>query len=187
MARQAQTIERERHGIWAHIAATACTLAVLGSAAFWLVRPDGHTPRFAGVAMVGARGEGAAPRGGLAEQYAEDRRARSGPEAAEAESTTRGGLAERYAEQQAAMTGATADPTGLAVQAPSPVRTIYLVGSEAAAAAARDAWAAGESQRAALGLLPEAVQVLVVETDEDAAQVRAGVGGAQTRVIDLRG
>ena len=67
--------------------------------------------------------------------------------------------------------GGTAEIDG--EQAGAMQRYVYLVGSEAAAMAAR---------RLAAG----ADQVHVVATEEDAAQVRAGLGGPGTHIIDLR-
>ena len=64
-------------------------------------------------------------------------------------------------------TGATGDPAAAVGQ------DVYLVGSEVAATAARP-------------LAVGADQVLVVETEEDAAQVRIGLGRPGTRFIDLR-
>ena len=214
MTTQAHTIEQEQQGAWAHIAATAFTLAVLGSATLWLVRPDGHLLPSAEEAMVGAQGDGAAARGGLRERYAAQQAPRTmgtniadldAKRAAAALQTlvvaSPGDIPEAYArfvERHHTLDGST--PLAVTVveagmdraavpmaEAAATARTVYFVGSEAAAAAARDAWAAGESQRAGLGLLPEVVQVVVVATDEDASQVRVGVDGPQTRVIDLRG
>ena len=53
------------------------------------------------------------------------------------------------------------------------LRYVYLVGSEVAATAARQ-------------LAAEADQVHVVETEEDASQVRAGLSRPGTTIIDLR-
>jgi hypothetical protein len=55
----------------------------------------------------------------------------------------------------------------------APLRFVYLVGSEIADSATRQ-------------LATGADQVLVVETEEDAAQVRAGLSRPGTTIIDLR-
>ena len=60
-----------------------------------------------------------------------------------------------------------------AKQAAAAPQDVFIVGSEAAAAAVRQHVASGD-------------QVLVVETDEDAAQVWVGLSRPGTRIIDLR-
>ena len=122
MTTQTTTIQPSSNGMRALIGAAAASLAVLGGALLWQVRPISETTVPTTTTTISTSGEGVAPLGGLAEQYRDEQRAaaaavaarvttRGGmaelyaermPVAATAPTTTLGGLAERYAEEQAA-------------------------------------------------------------------------------------
>ena len=122
MTTQTTTMQPSTKGVRAFIGATAATLAVLGGALLWQVRPTSETAAPATTTMVSTMNDGVAPLGGLAEQYHEQQQtaaavaaarvtttggmaefyAAQAPVATTAAVTTMGGMAERYREQQAA-------------------------------------------------------------------------------------
>ena len=175
------TTEESRGGAWTLVGTCTFTLLVLAGAALWLVWAGGEAATAPTTAPVTAARAGTPRMGGLAQPHPEDQRALSRPDAADV--TTRGGLAELYAEQEAAANGAPGAsarrlttngmPERDGEQAGAVVRSVYLVGSEDAATAAR--------QRAA-----RADQVHVVATEEEASHVRVGLSGPGTTIIDLR-
>jgi hypothetical protein len=84
-----------RSGMVVLVGATALTLVALAGAALGGLRPGGETAVPPTVSTRSGVSEGVLPKGGLAEQYDEQRRA-----AGEAV-TPRGGMAEFYAEREA--------------------------------------------------------------------------------------
>jgi hypothetical protein len=100
MTTRTTTIRTSSGGMRGLIGATAAGLAVLGGALLWQARPASETAAPVATTSVASYREGAAPLGGLAEQYRDEAAAQAAREAARV--TTRGGLAELYAERQAA-------------------------------------------------------------------------------------
>jgi hypothetical protein len=156
MATQATMRDRQqrRTGIRTQMAMTAISLAVLGGFVLWQVRPSGDeavAPAAGGItppASVPALANGSGR--SLTEQPR-----RSGLHTNTSD-TLDDALTELDGEQTAAV-----------------LRSVYLVGSEVAATAARQ-------------LAAGADQVHVVETEEDASQVRVGLSRPGTEIIDLR-
>jgi hypothetical protein len=177
-----QIEQEEKAGVLAHLLMTALTVALLIGLVLWQVGPGGEktTAPVAGSAAQrgGAQGsasEGAMPRGGLSERYAEDQRA--------APVSERGGLAELFAEQAAQE------------QTVGPV--VYIVESPERAQAVRAAVEQMNAFRATQGQPPLDVDVVSFDSAEAAVQLwetavapgirGAGVGLPYLSVIDLRG
>ncbi len=126
MTTQTTTIRPSRNGVRALIGAAAATLAVLGGALLWQVRPTSEIAVPVTTIPSVTSSAGVAPLGGLAELYYEEQQAQAARAAAQV--TTRGGMAELYAEQ------------GMPVVRTAPVTTLggmaELYGEQQAAARA---------------------------------------------------
>jgi hypothetical protein len=110
MTTQAMTVGQRKNAVRALIGATVFTVAVLGGAALWQVRPGGHVAVPATSATVGTISEGATPLGGLAERYRDE--VREAAALREARVTTMGGMAELYRDQVAARSAAAEGTAG---------------------------------------------------------------------------
>ena len=97
MTTRTTTITTNTKSMRAVIAAAAASLAMLGGTLLWQALPASETATPVATTRTGTSSEGAAPMGGLAEQYHDEQQARAAREAGQV--TTRGGMAEHYAEQ----------------------------------------------------------------------------------------
>jgi hypothetical protein len=176
MTTRATTVRQGKSGMVALVGATALTVVALGGAAFWGLRPSGETGVPATVHTTSSMSEGALPKGGLAEQNDEMRRATI--EAV----TPRGGMAELYAEQAAAARAA--------------VATVYIVESQERAQAVLAGIENVNAFRATQGEPPLVAETAWFDSPEaevqfwatqEAKRLRDSVGVAASSVVDLRG